>query len=1311
VEEALGRLHKIADRVPGVVYQYRLKPDGTSCFPYASEGIRAIYRVSPEDVLDDASTILSKLHPDDLNGVAESIQASARELTLWRHEYRVKFDDGVVRWMSGNAFPQREADGSVLWHGFISDITKRREAEEALLESQNRFALFMDYLPVIVFIKDNEGRTIYVNNTMDAALGASKWIGLKLTDIFDSDTAARILEDDQKTMKLGDQKIEESFIHLDGTIHHYETQKFIIPGFGKSPMLGGIALDITERKQAEDELKQLSTRLTMATRAGGVGVWDFDVETNSLFWDNQMLELYGIGKENFTGAYQTWLSGVHPDDRERGDQDIQAAILGEKEFDNEFRVVWPDGSVRNIKGQAVVQRDGSGRALHLIGTNWDITPQRRKEAFEKEILRLSVQLTGIRGSDLSSAIDLALGSIGHYLSADRAFVYEFKADNIISKTHEWCNHPVGPKIEKFTDLSVDYFPFPFDLLKRHENIVIPSVRSLPESRRKEREALESYGIKSIIVMPILVDNNLVGMVGLNMEAKEREYEPFEISNLVLWSNMLAGLIRNQKNELLLEQTRKNYETFFNTIDDFLFVLNEQGEIIQTNNTVVNRLGYSTPEMVDKSVLMVHPAERRQEAGRIVGEMLAGTADYCPVPLVAKSGILIPVETRVKPGFWDGNPVIFGVSKDVSKIKLSEEKFSKAFQSNSNLMAISGLDTGDFLDINDAFLNTLGYSRDEVIGKTTVEINLFADRDFRSTVIDSLKNHQRVRDIETQVNTKSGNVLMGLFSAEMIFIGSESSLLTVMVDITDRKLAEESLRSKMALLEAQKNATPDGLLVIDENQKRILVNKRIIEIFDVPGNIAENEDDAAMLSHVVSLTRYPEKFLEKVLYLNDHREETSRDEIEMKNGMILDRYSAPVLDAEGKSYGRIWSFRDVTESKRAEQEIIKARNEADQANLAKSEFLSRMSHELRTPMNSILGFAQLMDMGELKPAHRKGVHHILNSGKHLLNLINEVLDISRIEAGRLTLSPEPVQLRTMILETVDIIHQAAVQQQQTIVFADSPVSLLFVKADRQSLKQVLLNLLNNAVKYNKERGVVTIAASVSGKDVKAPPVVRISISDEGAGISAGDMGKLFLPFERIGAEKTATEGTGLGLTVVKKLMEAMGGIVGVDSMPGKGSTFWIELPETDSQKILFDKAGLNSIPEKVNAEITGTILYVEDNHSNTELVEEIILTHRPAIRLITTMLGKKAVKLALDNQPGLILLDLDLPDIPGIEVLADLREDPQTRAIPVVIVSADATIQEIEKLKKAGALGYLTKPIDIAAFLEVVDKIEIKPMKP
>jgi signal transduction histidine kinase/CheY-like chemotaxis protein len=373
----------------------------------------------------------------------------------------------------------------------------------------------------------------------------------------------------------------------------------------------------------------------------------------------------------------------------------------------------------------------------------------------------------------------------------------------------------------------------------------------------------------------------------------------------------------------------------------------------------------------------------------------------------------------------------------------------------------------------------------------------------------------------------------------------------------------------------------------------------------------------------------------------------------------------------------------------------AQSVAERASLAKNDFLSSMSHELRTPLNAILGFGQLLEMAELEDRDRDSVGHIVRAGRHLLDLVNEVLDLSRIEAGRLTLSPEPVAMAEIVGEAVDLMRPAAAERRIDLDLA--PLSCdVHIHADRQRVKQVLLNLLSNAVKYNHDAGSVQVSCATTPDDR-----VRINVRDTGPGIAPDRRGQLFEPFERLGAERTAIEGTGLGLALARQLIEAMGGAIGVDSRVGEGSTFWIELALTENPVTAFERVvGIASHASPRLSEAR-SLLLIEDNLSNLTLVERI-LESRPHVTVISAMQGGLGLDLARQHRPDLILLDLHLPDVPGHEVLHRLRADPETTHIPVVIVSADATEGRIRRLKDAGALDYLTKPIDVRRLLELVD---------
>jgi PAS domain S-box-containing protein len=406
------------------------------------------------------------------------------------------------------------------------------------------------------------------------------------------------------------------------------------------------------------------------------------------------------------------------------------------------------------------------------------------------------------------------------------------------------------------------------------------------------------------------------------------------------------------------------------------------------------------------------------------------------------------------------------------------------------------------------------------------------------------------------------------------------------------------------------------------------------------------------------------------------------------------FVARTLAPDTADDGMIAFARDVTERQEAAEALARAKDEAERANRAKSEFLSRMSHELRTPMNSILGFAQLLARVDLPPAHGKGVQHILRAGRHLLRLINEVLEISRIEAGREHFSLEPVALGPALQEALGLVRPLAQQHGVTLGEPACPDDA-FVHADRQRLVQVLLNLLSNAIKYNRRGGAVRLDCARRGTEGWA-----VRVEDDGRGIPTDALDQLFTPFARLGAEQTEVEGTGLGLALSRRLCEAMGGTLCLATTGPAGSAFRVELAGAESPLRALEEAGAPCIPEASHR--AATLLYVEDNLANLSLVETILLS-RPGWRVVPALQGQLGVELAREHLPDLVLLDLHLPDVPGDEVLRRLRADTRTAGIPVVVVSADATAASLERLRQGGADAYLTKPLDVDEFLTVVER--------
>ena len=367
----------------------------------------------------------------------------------------------------------------------------------------------------------------------------------------------------------------------------------------------------------------------------------------------------------------------------------------------------------------------------------------------------------------------------------------------------------------------------------------------------------------------------------------------------------------------------------------------------------------------------------------------------------------------------------------------------------------------------------------------------------------------------------------------------------------------------------------------------------------------------------------------------------------------------------------------------------------------------MSHELRTPLNAILGFAQILSSNAMPTTPEQKLefsNHILKSGRHLLTLINEILDLAKVEAGALTLSMEAVSLDEILLECRTMIEPLASARGIRVLFPDGDPAAL-VRADRTRLKQVLLNLLSNAVKYNRDGGAVVLDVVAAG-----PQRLRLSVRDTGMGLESGQIAALFQPFNRLGQEGGTQEGTGIGLVVTKRLVEMMGGEIGVTSSPGVGSVFWIELatqpPVQQPAQLAASAPAPARQQENVQApaaESPHLVLYIEDNPANLKLVQEIV-RFRPDLRLLSAPDGHFGLSIARSQRPEVILMDLNLPGMNGFAVLAALRRDPDTAAIPAIALTANAMPSDVERGLAAGFDRYLTKPIDIDKFNEAIDGV-------
>jgi PAS domain S-box-containing protein len=614
------------------------------------------------------------------------------------------------------------------------------------------------------------------------------------------------------------------------------------------------------------------------------------------------------------------------------------------------------------------------------------------------------------------------------------------------------------------------------------------------------------------------------------------------------------------------------------------------------------------------------------------------------------------------------------------------------------------------DANPAMLRMLGTTREQMLGRNIYE---FVDED--NAAIFRYRTQLRAQGLassyEIVLTRADGSKVPCWNNATPLFDanGRKAGALGMFSDISPLKDAEARVRHSEARFRRMADGAPALIWQSDEGGNPVWFNRRWL---DQTGRSMATELALGWAErlHPEDLARCRAIFEQRESSPEGWRVEYRARRHDGGWSWIAD-HGIPLRAADGRLEGYVVHGWDITERKAAEAALIAARDEAERANRAKSDFLSRMSHELRTPLNAVLGFAQLLasDADDpLTPAQAARVHELQRGAVHLLSLINEVLDLSRIEAGGLQLQLAPVPLAALVGECLRMVHPMAEARGIALEVCPDVDSERAVLADPTRLKQVLLNLLSNAVKYNREQGRVLLSWHGDPADGHA---VRIEVQDSGPGLNPAQQERLFQAFERLDAAGTEIEGAGIGLALSKWLVNLMRGEIGVDSAPGRGSTFWVRLLAAGAERDpephppAATRAAAAEPAPPAQPAISGrrySVLYVEDNPVN-QLLMAGMLGRRPGIRLITAAAGPEGLALAQAERPDLVLLDIHLPGIDGYEVLRRLRRLPGLQGVPAIAVSANAMPSDIDEARAAGFDDYVTKPLDMPLLLAAVDK--------
>jgi len=597
--------------------------------------------------------------------------------------------------------------------------------------------------------------------------------------------------------------------------------------------------------------------------------------------------------------------------------------------------------------------------------------------------------------------------------------------------------------------------------------------------------------------------------------------------------------------------------------------------------------------------------------------------------------------------------------------------------------------GTITFVNDKFCQVSGYRPDELLGHNHRILKSGKHPDsFYAEMWDTISSGKTWQGIVCN-RAKDGRPYW-VESSIVPFLddhGLPYQYISLRTDITPLMEIEAHLRAERDFSDAAINALPGIFYVFSAAGRFLKVNDSFSR---VTGFSAEEIDHMTPLDFIAEAERG--LVAERIqLALEMGKAEVEAGLITKAGETIPYYFQAAALEFNSE-HCLIGTGIDFSSLKQAQQALVAAKDEAERASRAKSDFLSSMSHELRTPMNAILGFSQLLEYDDTLNEDQLGsVQEILKAGNHLLDLISEVLNLARIESGNIELSIEPACYAEILDECIALIQPLA-DARGIRIDAVTPRGVK-LRADRMRLKQVLINLMSNAVKYNRPGGSITLRIAPAADDQ-----VRIMVSDNGQGIPAKRMEELFQPFNRLGEENSAIAGTGIGLSISRQLVELMGGSIGAESEAGVGSTFWIELPAEDA---LPQTDASESTEDAATAE-QFTILYVDDNPSNLKHMSKL-LARRHGIHLITAHSPAIGLARANEKRPDLIILDINMPGMNGFEVLARLRTEPWAQHKPIVALTANTTERDIQRGMEAGFNDYLVKPLDVPYFLALVDE--------
>jgi PAS domain S-box-containing protein len=1233
-----------------------------------------------------------------LSQIKRPEQALAKVQHLYAHPDEISQDE--VELLNGTVLeryssPVRGLDGTHygrIWT--FRDITERKRVEEELRRSEARFKMLSDASPLAIASTDETHQLIeYVNPRTVELFGYShaelpdlaRWLTLAYPD----PTYRQQVEEEWMRLVapavLNNTRIEKP----------YETQVTCKDGSRKAVLWDFVsirgkfisfALDLTPSKEAERKLRLVSERLQVATQAAGIGIWDWDVVRDELLWDDAMYELYGIRREDFGRVYEAWRNALHPADAQQAEEAIQSALRGEREYDEEFRIVQPDGSLRHIHASARTSRDADGKPVRMVGVNYDITErklteeelQRHRDHLE-ELVRERTQELASKNRLIQDIIDgypqavLVKAPDRRHLLTNRAYdeLFRFSPGHAIGRTdHELYAREVADRM--FAD----------DSRVLHDKAVSQIEEEVPCADRVRAFLTTKFALLDEHGIPY-------GLCAVATDITARR--DAELAQRQSEEQLSAAVKGADLGTWIYDPRHDVFELSMRCLEMF---------------DMAGSMGVAKPEEL---LARTHPDDH----GRMRQAMKRALHDDdfdAEYRVRCRDGSVRYMSSRGRlMRDADGQPArLCGITQDITERETAQQAMAQQRAALQNILdqgpvGIAFTAQGIFRYVNPEFAALF----DAKVGDRAEQI--YVTPGDREALIHLLDRDGFVRNREMQMIAAGGHPRDFLVTFVPFEHAGEPGVMGWLLDITDRKRMEAEIQRTNFFSDIALELTNSGYWYVDySDPDHYIQSERSARILGEPvkadGRYNLDSEWFARLeaANLETATATAERYqgavdgkYDKYDSIYAYKRPVDGEIVWVHAGgkLVRDRSSNKILFMYG-------AYQDITQQKKAEDEIRRARQQAMEATQAKSDFLANMSHEIRTPMNAVIGLSHLALKGDLSARQRDYLQKILLSGKHLLGILNDILDFSKIEAGKLEVEHRGFELRE-VFENVDNLvgeRAAAKGLRMTVDVADDVPGALV--GDSLRLGQILVNYASNAVKFT-EHGEVRISARVIERSPDEV-ILRFEVDDTGIGLTPAQSARLFKSFEQADSSTTREySGTGLGLAISKRLAELMKGEVGVHSIPGQGSTFWFTVRLGIGHAGTFRRTA--PVEVSLSAIAGARVLLAEDNELNQQVAADLL--RDAGLQVDVAENGAVAMaRLGSGGEPyDIVLMDMQMPVMDGVTATREIRRMPGQSGLPIVAMTASVTQDDRARCLQAGMNDFITKPIEPAELWQALLK--------